>query len=94
MDHIYSVFKCIPVIHSPTRKSVISTLIKLLMFGMKKPPHYLLIPLCVFRTSTYLFISVCCTGSVREPRQGENTEINSQRAPYSISAQAAYYYSL
>ena len=41
-------------------------------------------PVCVFRSSTYLFISVCYTGSAEEPQHGENTEINSQWAPTHI----------
>lgn len=35
----------------------------------------MLIPLCVFRISTYLFISVCCIGSAQDCQQGENVKI-------------------
>lgn len=47
-------------------------------------PHYSLIPLCLLRSSTSLFISVCYTGSVEEPQQGENTEISFHWAPTHI----------
>ncbi len=49
-----------------------------------KRPHYLLIPLCVLRSSTYLFISVCYTGSAEGPQHGETPEMSSQRAPAHI----------
>lgn len=57
-----------------------------LLFHMNKMkrPHYLLIPLCVLRSSTYLFISVCYTGSVEGPHHGETPEISSQWAPTHI----------
>lgn len=38
-------------------------------------PYFFPIPLCVNRSSTYLFISVCFTGS-EEPQQGENVKFN------------------
>lgn len=37
--------------------------------------HHFSIPLCADRSSTYLPISVCSTGS-EEPQQGENVKLN------------------
>lgn len=42
---------------------------------IKNNSHHFSIPLCADRSSTYLPISVCSTGS-EEPQQGENVKLN------------------
>lgn len=46
-------------------------------------PHFFPIPLCANRSSTYLFISVCFTGS-EEPQQGENVKFHQHMVMFLI----------
>ena len=79
---VITIFKHILVILQialhDSHKSIISMLINIVR--SPSPAH----SLCVVRSSTYLCISVWCSGSSEEqgePQRGERTEISSQPAP-------------